>query len=204
MQLICGCFMNIFIYYKMTNFSDLTKMIEELIETKRQLAELQQKLDKIEANKKARADKAKSKSKVSAEDKKFLEILNCALRRFEKQERKDIATINGILKKTIIQKQYAEYDFYTRFNKAVERLLNYETFVKECGALPSSSVAQHVVLHGDKAVNEVFKYGLIDTFGQDKIKLMSKAIFSADELRIEQYIHDNIFEPEDENISQVD
>jgi len=172
----------------MLNLTDLQKLIEDLAVVTRQRDELLIKLNEIKAKKRKKAESAKSRSIVSPEDKMFNKIINSAFRRIKNQEHQDVSTIKRVLQKTIVKQGYSEYNFYTRFNNSVERLTKYETFVNQCGDLSPSIVAQNVVFHGDSAVSKVFKYGLITTFGQDKIRLMSRPIFSEDELKVEQYM----------------
>ncbi|MFR1815000.1 hypothetical protein [Dysgonomonas capnocytophagoides] len=167
--------------------ADIIKLVEELTETKQELAKLQKELDKIYAARLKRAEAAKKKNKVSPEDKKFSEVLRCSLVRLGTQHYQDVVTTKEIIKEIMIKQDCSEYDFYSRFNNAIARLLNYKIFVDECNALDPEAVAQHVILRGDTAINKVFKSGLKTVFDDAKLGLMDKIIFSKEELEISQY-----------------
>lgn len=167
--------------------ADIINLVEELTSTKQELAKLKKELDNIYAARLKRAEAAKKKSRVTPEDTKFGEVLRCSLLRLAKQHYQDVVTTKEIIKETMIKNDCSEYDFFSRFNNSVERLLCYQIFVNECGSLDAKAVAQHVVLRGDSAVKKVFRYGLKSTFDDAMLGLMDKAIFSENELEISQY-----------------
>lgn len=178
---------------------DIKELIIELENTKKELVQIKKELSEIETKKQQRAEKAKSQSEVSPEDQIFNKILNSSNRRIKNQEYQDVGTINKVIKKTIIKENYSEYNFYTRFNNSIDRLTNYQTFVDDCKSygLNHDIVAQHVTYNGVQKVHKVFQNGLIQTFGLDKVKLMSKPIFSEKELEVIQYMP-QAYNPENE------
>lgn len=171
------------------NLIEVKNLIEELTETKRQLAELQIELDKIYAAREKRKKAAEEKrKKVSPDDKIFQEILRCSLMRYSSQERQNVTMMNLIIKNMIIKKQFSNGKFFIRFNHVLSKLKNYQIFQDECTGYDSTAIAQHVAMGGDKAVNGIFKNGLISTFGKDNLQLMNKRIFSDEELDVEKHL----------------
>lgn len=171
--------------------ADIIKLVEELTSTKQELAKLKKQLDVINEAKRKRAEAAKRKSRVTPEEKVCGEVLRLSLMRLKKQHYQDVVTTKEIIKTMMIKLDCSKYNFFSHFNKSVERLLSYKIFVDECGSLDSKAVAQHVVLRGESAVKKVFKYGLKSTFDDAMLGLMDKAIFSEAELEATQYIKEH-------------
>lgn len=168
----------------MVELKQLKELVEELAKVSADRDALQIKVNKFETR------KSKRKSKSNPDESKFLLIMSNALKTLRNQVYQDAATHNLIVRKKITESRYSEYQFFSKFNQAVSRLLNYQTFVKECEDkynLAPEAVAQHIVLRGEKAVNKVFKNGLAASFGEADVRLMGKRVFSEEELELTQY-----------------
>ena len=161
----------------METYSEFRKVVEELISTQNKLAQVEKELETL---------KAKRESKRRANpDSAFNSVLSSARMRLRAQEGTHEELARKIILKALVKNGMPTIEFFVKFDKAVKRLLALKTFNEECKtfrySLTPRFVAQHVVLAGEKLVNEVFKNGLENTF-HEKLYRMNFAIFSEDEL----------------------
>lgn len=157
---------------------EFLSVVEELIATKNKLAQVTEEL-KVLKDKKAR-------NKRVNPDRQFLSVITKVRAKVAHQEIKSSELIKRITQRTLVRTGYSSKEFFSKFEKAVQRLLNYEPFKKECSTheppLTSENVAQHVVIAGEANINKVFKNGLKATF-DTKLLLMKEPIFSKDEIQ---------------------
>lgn len=173
----------------MRNDSDFRSVVEELVATKNKLAQVTNELEALKAK--------KVRNKRVNPDKQFLNVLTKVRTKVVHQEMQSPELIKRITLKTLIRTGYSSKEFFSKFEKATQRLLSYEPFKNECSnhvpSLISENVAQHVVMAGEANINKVFKNGLKATF-DTRLLSMDKLIFSLED--VQSYKEDGLSEGE--------
>ncbi|MBN2836874.1 MAG: hypothetical protein JXR48_18105 [Candidatus Delongbacteria bacterium] len=160
----------------------------EMLAKEQELAEYKIREKDDEKKKENRALSQKKNSKKTKEEKEFLKILRAANRSLKFQHYKDSGTYGGMLKKRISKDNF-ELDFFTIFNERLKVILGVSAFEKCCAdnGLKKEPVAQFIVTQGERALNNVFKYGLEQAYKVEQLKLIEDVVFTPDDLKLEQY-----------------
>jgi len=172
-------------------------LFDDLYAAQQELNKKKQLLSEIETKKAQRAESYKRSRKISPEEKKFGEILRSANRKLKSQVFQDSSTLNRIIKQKIGDNE--EHMFYATFKNRVDAVIGTREFGHLCSQnkLNTDAIAQHVVIHGNKAMNNVFKYGLGHVYKPEQLLLMNKAVFTTVELNLDQYLPEK--HPEEAN-----
>lgn len=159
---------------------EFRKVVEELAETKNELARVTNELNALKAKHVQR--------KKNNPDSEFLRLLTKVRTRMHYQESQNPELYRRVTLRVLISERVIPAEFFHKFDKAIKRLLNYQPFVTECNehtpALDSNAVAQYVVISGETNMGKVFKNGLKATF-DTRLLRMDKVIFTHDD--IERY-----------------
>lgn len=146
-------------------------------------------LDAIKLKKEERSSSYKKYSKnLDPFETLFTQTLRRSMRSFKSQIYKDSQTLRLLVFNKLNESD--RYMFFALFGKWMQALNGFESFKSCCTAndLDPRAVSQHVVMHGNKALTNVFKYGLDRVFKIEELKLMNKAIFSEDDLTLSKYL----------------
>jgi hypothetical protein len=176
------------ICYKMNNQITVSSDIfEELYEHKHKLEVVEKQLNDYKRKKAERAESYKRYRKTNETEKRFGYILRASNRKLASQMYQDPLTLQLIIFQKVAENE--RYAFFDLLNQRINALVGLESFVKVCNSkgLNPKIVAQHVVVRGSKALNDVFKYGLDKVYNDAVLQLMSKQIFSDEELLLERY-----------------
>ena len=161
---------------------------DKLYKKQLELEIAEKQLKEYKTRKAERAESYKKYRRTSSSDKMVNAALRAASRKLKSQYYQDATTLKHLIQQKIDKDQ--EYQFYAIINQRINAILGMQKFVEYCGKndLKKEAVAQHVVVHGVKAMNSVFKDGLESVYNLDDLQLMNAIIFAEEELRLEQYI----------------
>ena len=167
---------------RMSDYTDFKSVVEELIATKNKLAEAEEELALLKAN--------RDRKRKPNPDSKFLNVLVRSRARLKHQEGVNAGLIRRVVLKALVKENYSNMEFFSKYADCMNRLMGYTPFIEDCKKhapeTEPSIIAQHVVLAGEAKINLVMKKGLVESFDK-KLLRMTEAIFTENELEKLQY-----------------
>ena len=100
----------------MNNYVDFRSVVEELVATKNKLAQVTNELEALKAK--------KVRNKRVNPDKQFLNVLTKVRTKVVHQEMQSPELIKRITLKTLVRTGYSSKEFFSKFEKATQRLLS--------------------------------------------------------------------------------
>jgi len=172
--------------------------IELTIEEYLRLTKIEEEWNEYKTQKRNRAASYAKYRKVNANEKKFREVNRAAFRRYSAQVHNDVATLRKIILEKL--KDNEKYKYFSILLRYIGLLLGAESFKKYCThyKLVPENFAQHVIVRGSFLMDKAFKNELSPTIMPEDHALMSKAVFSEQDLQVEQYLPEGYSEIQSE------